>query len=738
MAAWHPPLPFWETRGLRWWDYPVPPARPPGLVTALTDAFWHAPGVQHSLIVLAALLSAFILAWALRYWRYRARAGEVLPDAPARHEHFSYLRNQWRRPLTAAYALLSAGGLYGLWAVFTKSPALYPLLVTLAVMAPWTLYTAVVALRRPSISNETHSTRIASFGRLSPVDVFITVCGEDHAVVRNTFAHVATLEWSAELRVYVLDDSRDDSLREASGEYGFTYLRRPDRPAFKKSGNLNHGLSQSHGRFVAVFDADFAPAPSFLAETISYFTETDVGIVQTSQYFSTTRRDTVNWIARLGGVVQGMFFCWAQPGQQSRDAAFCVGTNVLYRRAALDEIGGIPLCPSGGEDVVTSVQLLARGYRTVYVPLNLARGLCPDNFTSVINQQYRWCLTTLALVFPVRHTERADRGFWRCRMTLTQRAGYLSGILYYVQSLLTPVVSVAPALIMLWCYPYQVGPGNYLPIAPAMLSMATLPLMLPGWRPEMLRISLVHAVAHLLATADAVTGRIQGWVPTGSTAKSGRNRRPLYAGLILRSWVVVTQGLTWWALARDIPVYGLPAYWIPAVLAAVQGVVLFPLLLPDYGTTGIDLRRINAHLVRYFRRPGRDTARSRLLDLLRQPGGRREPGTAVLRARGGSVQRAGAGGHRKPRQRNIPGMERAVTVPVREGVDERVLAGGRVPQPHRRVPAAAGQQPPVRAERHTTDRAWRRSGCAGARRWPGPTAAPHDPCWRWPAAARPG
>ena len=53
-----------------------------------------------------------------------------------------------------------------------------------------------------------------------------------------------------------------------------------------------------------------------------------------------------------------------------------------------------------------------------------------------------------------------------------------------------------PALIMLWVYPYQVGPGNYLPIAPAMLSMATLPLMVPGWRPEMLRLSVVYAVAH--------------------------------------------------------------------------------------------------------------------------------------------------------------------------------------------------------------------------------------------------
>ena len=58
-----------------------------------------------------------------------------------------------------------------------------------------------------------------------------------------------------------------------------------------------------------------------------------------------------------------------------------------------------------------------------------------------------------------------------------------------------------------------------------------------------------------------------------------------------------------------------------------------------------------------------------------------------------------------------------------------------VPQPRRAVAAGGGEQAPVRAERHPADRAGRgRSGCAGARRWPGPTAAPCRRCWRWRAA----
>ena len=66
-----------------------------------------------------------------------------------------YFKHQWRRSLTVVYALLSAGGLYGLWAVFTKSWVWYPFLITLAVMVPWTLYMIIVTLRQacPSISS---------------------------------------------------------------------------------------------------------------------------------------------------------------------------------------------------------------------------------------------------------------------------------------------------------------------------------------------------------------------------------------------------------------------------------------------------------------------------------------------------------------------------------------------------------------------------------------------------------
>jgi cellulose synthase (UDP-forming) len=166
-------------------------------------------------------------------------------------------------------------------------------------------------------------------------------------------------------------------------------------------------------------------------------------------------------------------------------------------------------------------------------------------------------------------------------MNPIQRLSFLSGVFYYLQSILALVSAVAPSLVMIWFYPYQIGPGNYLPILPSMLGLTAMPVMLRGWRPQMLRTVLIYSTAHLLALVDSITHRAVAWSATG--AKSHRNRTPLIAGVVLRGWVVTTQVAAWTGLFLDIPVYGWPAYWPAVLLAVFQTTVLFPLLLPGYG-----------------------------------------------------------------------------------------------------------------------------------------------------------
>jgi len=509
-----------------------------------------------------------------------ARSSRKLPRAPRRRECHQYFHRQERRSLTIFLMLLSSGSLYGIWAVFSKSLVWLPLLLTLGILVPWAVYSFALTLIRPLITQRTHEWVTNGTSQdFASVDVFVMACGEDLDVLANTFQYVSALRWRGRLRVYVADDGASPDLSELGNRFGFCYLSRPTRE-FKKAGNMNYAFERSGGDYIVVFDADFAPVPDFLFQMIPYFADPQVGIVQTAQYFDTDRKRTSNWLARHAGTVQDMFFTWVQPARYAIGSAFCVGTNVGYRRTALAKAGGFPGV-AGGEDIVTSWNLLSSGYSTLYLPLNLAKGLCPDTFAATINQQYRWCISSLDMFIPAGRGNVVRRSFYGCQMNPVQRLSFMSGAFYYLQSILALVTAAAPSLVMIWFYPYQVGPGNYLPIIPSMLGLTAMPVMLRGWRPQMLRTVLIYSTAHLIALVDSLTRHAVAWSATG--AKSHSNRTPAVAGIVLRSWVVVTQGAAWTGLFRDIHVYGWPAYWPAALLAAFQTIVLLPLLLPGYG-----------------------------------------------------------------------------------------------------------------------------------------------------------
>lgn len=524
-----------------------------------------------------------------------------LPQPPPVAEQFSIFGKQKRRLLAVTICTLSLGSLYGIWAVFSKSWMLYPWIGMLVILVPWSVYTLILTLVRPSITAASHDQVFADTSQdLASVDIFIPVCGERLEVLANTFRHVRGLAWRGPWRVYVLDDGASREVHRLCREHGFNYIVRPNRGEYKKAGNLNHGLKRSDGEYIVVFDADFAPAPGFLAQLLPYFSDRKVGIAQTSQYFDVDRERVPNWLQRHAGTIQEMFFTYVQPSQEKLNAAMCVGTNVCYRRAALETAGGWPAI-DGGEDVITGIDLMRYGYRTVYVPLNLAKGLCPETFATAVNQQYRWCLSSISYVFPSTDRNIVGRIFHACRMTVTQRISFLSCTFYYLQSVLALITGVMPSLVMIWCFPYQVDPRNYCPLAPAMLGMFAMPVMIRGWRPPILRLVMIYSVAHLLAITDSLRGSAAAWVPTGGSGH--RNPTPVMAGRVVRIWLVVTQGLAWWGIALALPVYKIGTFWPAIALSGFQAIVLFPLLLPGYGV--LPWRDVLRTLMSYARMPGK-------------------------------------------------------------------------------------------------------------------------------------
>ena len=192
--------------------------------------------------------------------------------------------------------------------------------------------------------------------RFPSVDIFLPICGEPLGVLHNTWTAVAELveAYPGKALPYVLDDGADSEARQLATSLGLGYVVRPNPGEHKKSGNLRYAFAITSSEFFVILDADFAPRADFLAETVPYFDDPAIAIVQTPQFFRTDRRQT--WVESAAGALQELFYRAIQVGRDRLGASICVGTCAVYRRQALEPQGGTALI-AYAEDVHTGLDV---------------------------------------------------------------------------------------------------------------------------------------------------------------------------------------------------------------------------------------------------------------------------------------------------------------------------------------------------------------------------------------------
>lgn len=394
------------------------------------------------------------------------------------------------------------------------------------------------------------------------VDVLLPTCGEDLQVLANTWNGVRSLVRArpGATAVFVLDDADRFEVAELAEEFGFMYSSRPNRGYFKKAGNLRHGyeLSRPLGHeFVVIFDADFRPRADMLADLLPYFfDDPKIGLVQSPQYFDVQPEQT--WLQRGAGAVQEFFYRYSQVARDRHDAAICVGTNAVYRRAALDMTGGTALIEHS-EDVHTGFDLRLAGWELRYVPLILAKGLCPDNMEAFFKQQYRWCMGSMSLL--------SSRKFWRAPLRLRQRLCYFTGFCYYIHTALSLFVAPIIPLMLLTVARRDVTLRNYVVLLPA---FAYTFIIFPAWHrteygPEAWSVKHIYAWAHLMALVDLARRRPMGWRPTGVRGGTSGRYHTFRTAQALLSFL---PSLVWAMLAS---VQTLQGHWqfLPLALSGV-------------------------------------------------------------------------------------------------------------------------------------------------------------------------
>lgn len=82
----------------------------------------------------------------------------------------------------------------------------------------------MVAVWGKDFSPEVHAEVVAAAaeaGFAPTVDVFLPVCREDIALLRNTWKNVKAMDYSRGFEVYVLDDGAQDDVRDLAEAFGF-------------------------------------------------------------------------------------------------------------------------------------------------------------------------------------------------------------------------------------------------------------------------------------------------------------------------------------------------------------------------------------------------------------------------------------------------------------------------------------------------------------------------------------
>jgi cellulose synthase (UDP-forming) len=471
----------------------------------------------------------------------RASSQRIYPEPPTDAERDRYLVGGQRRYLLLLQYLAFLGVLISFIGFATSSYWTFIFGVPLVIMAVEQSIALYTSTFPRAIELPDHRRTVSEWNpdRHPSVDVYLPTCGEDLDILANTMKYLAALQWDGPLQTYVLDDSRRESVRALAEQYSFIYLTRANND-FKKAGNLHHAFGKSHGEFIALFDADFVPRHDFLNELIPYFDTDDVGIVQSPQYFSTSKN--LHWIERTAGATQELFYRFIQPSRDRHGAAICVGSSAVYRRSALEAIGGFPLIQHS-EDVVTGFRMATMNIATQYVPTVVSKGLCPEHIDKFIAQQYRWCEGSMELL--------ANREFHvNEALSLPARLSYWSGFLYNINTAFNAVLLPLPAVIMVWFYPEWVRPANFLWLVGALVLWFILyPMIMTGrWRIEILRLQTVYGFAHVFSIYHVLVDRTVEWHPTGSkvaapiattvkrfyTVYLGATSALLAAGLILR------------------------------------------------------------------------------------------------------------------------------------------------------------------------------------------------------------
>uniref|UniRef100_UPI00047742CD glycosyltransferase n=1 Tax=Parafrankia elaeagni TaxID=222534 RepID=UPI00047742CD len=392
------------------------------------------------------------------------------------------------------------------------------------------------------------------------LDVFVTVCGEPVEIVEATLRAALAIDYPH--RTYVLNDgriARRENWRDIdalAARLGLTCFTRTVG-AKGKAANLNHALARTDAEAIMTLDADHVAVPDLAERVLGYLRDPEVGFVCTEQRFDLGRYDVLN-------NAEPMLYRAVQPAKDRDGAASSCGNGTLYRRTALESAGGFSEW-NIVEDLHTSYELHARGWRSVYHPEAVSVGIAPATAAEYAKQRSRWAMDGLRLLL-------FDNPLRKQGLTGWQRAHYLHTGIGYLVACVQMMFLLGPPMSALGGLEIASGvslTGYVLHALPYLLSSMLLVAAYAGLRGAQRTIASTLFNAPLYALAF-IRVMLSGRPESGATAKAALPRM----SILLLPQVLFAAGLaaTILAIGLDPATADLSALvWAGILLAMIAG-----------------------------------------------------------------------------------------------------------------------------------------------------------------------
>ncbi|MDN3666878.1 glycosyltransferase [Algibacter miyuki] len=339
------------------------------------------------------------------------------------------------------------------------------------------------------------------------VDVLTTYFpGEPYAMTTQTLLAIKNIRYPH--NTYLCDEANDPFLKNFCQKHGIIHVTRNNR-INAKAGNINNALLQATGEICLILDPDHVPKPDFLDEVLPYFENKNIGFVQTAQVYYNVKESDV-----AEGASQQTFHFYGpmMMSMNSYGTVNAIGANCVFRRKALDSIGGH--APGLSEDMHTAMQLHAKGWKSVYVPKAFTEGLTPASLTAYYKQQLKWSRGTLELLVSV-YPKLFKKFTWKQKFHYgLLPMHYLSGI-FFLLGFLIPIIS---------------------------LFNASLP-----WKGNVINFGLIYLP--VLVSIFCIRIFVQRWVLN----KSERGIHILGGLLLICTWWVFLLGFVYTVIRKNVP-----------------------------------------------------------------------------------------------------------------------------------------------------------------------------------------